>query len=84
MAITKAPKPYLVLVTVHPTARNGIREAFTARVGQADNIEECRRLIREDRVAMSDTMGGLFEAPGSESRVYTAFRAEWAEVTKEL
>lgn len=76
----KTPRPYLVMVTVTPNGKNGIREPFTARVGFADDPKNCARLVREDLAAMGQTFGGLIEPTDTGGRTYRAFKAEWTEV----
>lgn len=78
----KAPGKYVVYVEVNKPL--GGTKPFIGRLGPADNLTTVGKLIQEDKRAMSDTLGGLIDAPGSRHRTYRVFEAVWKEVTEEL
>ena len=76
----KAPRKYLVVVTVTPTKRNGLSKPFTSRVCAANTIDEALAGIRQDRISVCDTYNGLIDAPGNSGREYQIFEATWQEI----
>lgn len=74
------PAAYVVYVTVVPTAKNGLREPYTFRVGPAQDLAGVSKVIADDKHAMRNTLGGLIEAGDISGRSYRAFKAVWEEV----
>jgi hypothetical protein len=76
----KAPRKYLVVVTVTPTKRNGLKTPFTSRVCGANTIKEALAGIEQDKRDICGTLGGLIDAPGIGGREYQVFEATWKEI----
>jgi hypothetical protein len=69
-----------VFVTIAPSAKRGLRDYHTGRVGSCRTPEEVPALIAKDMAAMGYTFGGLIEPSDSGGRTYRAFRARWEEL----
>ena len=73
-----APRPIHIYAEWDDGKHSGI-----ARLKPANTIEEARRIIVEDRAAMSNTFNGFIE-PNTGTRTYRIFRAVWSEITDEI
>ncbi len=76
----KKPPAYHVYVTVHPNARNGVMEAFVARIGTTNDPAKIPVIIADDKRVMQDTFGGLIAPTSTNGRTYHTFKATWEEV----
>ena len=77
----KGPGEWVVFVEIYPTARNGVDTPFISRVGNYRTEEGARQGIANDLKAMTNTFGGLIDAPGTSGRTYRIFRSTgWEEI----
>ena len=79
-SLFQRPPRFSVYVTVKPTKRNGQSKTYTHRVGTCNDKAAIKDIVRKDKAAVRDTLGGLFEPGTTSGRTYRAFEAKWTEV----
>lgn len=81
MTTRSTPRPYTVAVDIKPNKSNGLNEPlYLQRVGNANTLEDARKLIADDIRQMGETYNGLVAGVSVRGRTYRIFKAEWTEI----